>query len=388
MTGTTVEQIREGFHYPTLDRQPGLPSYNTINSVHTLLKTNAASVPSQLGGGQHGLLGLVLNNDIFQKLTGTDFIKPSNPGTVATIPTGSTGPQIDNLVRNHKEQLREWQETTRTDQALQQQLIAVFDEEYLRGLRNMHTGYVGVTTQQMLDHLYDNYGIITAVDIEDNDTRMREPYNPTFPIETLFHQIELAVEYTTAGKRPYQEDQVVSRAYLLVLRTGLYAEACRDWDKKTLADKKWSRFKTYFTVAHRDLRLMQTASKQAGFGSEQGMNMRQDDVPPGSDDNDDAHGIAAIITDLAQSASEDKETINSAFTTMTATIKALQEKIEAMEKGSSRKRNNNNKSYCWSHGRTRNNNHLSSTCINKKPGHQDDATLANRKGGSDRFCNE
>ena len=136
MTGTTAEQIREGFHYPTLDRQLGLPSYNTINSVHTLLKTNAASVSSQLGGGRHGLLGLVLNNAIFNKLTGTDFIKPSNPGTVATIPTGSIGPQIDILVRNHKEQLREWQETTRTDQALQQQLIAVFDEEYLRGLRN------------------------------------------------------------------------------------------------------------------------------------------------------------------------------------------------------------------------------------------------------------
>ena len=77
---------------------------------------------------------------------------------------------------------------------------------------------------------------------------------------------------------------------------------------------------------------MQTASKQAGFGSEQGMNMRQDDVQPGCDDDDEAHGIAAIITDLAQSASEDKETINSAFTTMTATIKALQAKIEAMEK--------------------------------------------------------
>ena len=82
------------------------------------------------------------------------------------------------------------QETTRTDQALQQQLIAFFDEEYLRGLCNMHTGYVGVTTKQILDHLYKNYGIFTAVDIEDNDTRMREPYNPTFPIETLFHQIE------------------------------------------------------------------------------------------------------------------------------------------------------------------------------------------------------
>ena len=101
----------------------------------------------------------------------------------------------------------------------------------------MHTGYVGVATQQMLTHLYDNYGVITAVDIEDNGIRIREPYNPTFPIETLFHQIELVVEYATAGKIPYQDAQVVSRAYLVVLRTGLYPESYHNWDKKALADK-------------------------------------------------------------------------------------------------------------------------------------------------------
>ena len=115
MIETIVEQIREGFHYPTLDRQPGLSSYNTINSIHTLLKTNATSVPSQLGGGQNGLLGLVLNDALYLNLTGADFIKPPNSGTVASIPDNSTGPQIDEKVRNHKEKLREWQDTTRTD---------------------------------------------------------------------------------------------------------------------------------------------------------------------------------------------------------------------------------------------------------------------------------
>ena len=131
-------------------------------------------MPSQLGGGQHGLFGLVLNDTLYLNLTGTDFIKSPNPGTVATIPANSTRPQIDERVRNHKEKLREWQETTRTDQALQQQLIAVFDEKYLRGIRNRHTGYVGVTTQQMLDHLYENYGVMAAVVIEDNDTNLSD----------------------------------------------------------------------------------------------------------------------------------------------------------------------------------------------------------------------
>ena len=50
--------------------------------------------------------------------------------------------------------------------------------------------YIGVAIFQLLTHLYDNYRIITAVDIENNDEEMRTTCNPTLIIETLFHQIE------------------------------------------------------------------------------------------------------------------------------------------------------------------------------------------------------
>ena len=116
--------------------------------------------------------------------------------------------------------------------------------------------------------------------------------------------------------------------------TGLYPEACRDWDKKAANFKKtWPFFKTFFPAANRDLRLMQTTSKQAGFDTEHGLSIRQhNDHRPESDNNIEAQGIAYIITDLAQSISEDKETIKSALTDMTVTIKSLQEKIETMKK--------------------------------------------------------
>ena len=173
--------------------------------------------------------------------------------------------------------------------------------------------------------------------------------------------------------------------------TGLYPEACRDWDKKAANFKKtWPFFKTFFTAANRDLRLMQTTSKQAGFSTEHGLSIRQhNDHRPESDNNIEAQGIAYIITDLAQSISEDKETIKSALTDMTVTIKSLQEKIETMKKkGRSRKRNNNNKSYCWTHGQPRKNNHTSSACNNKQTGYQDDATLTTLKRSSDKYCND
>ena len=47
------------------------------------------------------------------------------------------------------------------------------------------------------------------------------------------------------------------------------------------------------------------------------------DHHPESDDNIDAHNITSIITDLAQYASQDKESINSTFINMISKIKAL-----------------------------------------------------------------
>ena len=43
------------------------------------------------------------------------------------------------------------------------------------------------------------------------------------------------------------------------------------------------------------------------------------------------------------------------------------------------------KSYCWSHGVTRNMDHNSGTCENQHTVHQSEATLDNRMGGSDRI---
>jgi len=48
--------------------------------------------------------------------------------------------------------------------------------------------------------------------------------------------------------------------------------------------------------------------------------------------------------------------------------------------------NGENVTYCWSHGITKNRRHNSKTCKRKKEGHQDDATLNNRMGGSNERC--
>jgi hypothetical protein len=261
---TSVESMREGFLFITFAKQPGLPTYGTIAEVHLKLKVNAASVVSELGGGVHGLLDLVLPPATHATLTNVVFNTPVNPGTTPNIEAGGTAVQIHEIFRQHKENLRVWREYNVTDKALQQQLINTFKEPYIPGLCDRHTSYNNVSAMRILTHLYTTYGVITPIDIEDNDTKMRAPFDPTQPIKLLLDQIETAVEFADAGNRPYNPDQVVSRAYLLILQTGLYPDACRDWRCRVVLTQTWPNFKADFAEAHRDLHIVQTAAHGAG----------------------------------------------------------------------------------------------------------------------------
>ena len=209
-------------------------------------------------------------------------------------------------------------------------------------------GYVGVITNTILQHLYDNYGVITAVDIEDNDTAMRAEYDLSQPIEVLLYQIEIAVQFSEAGKSPYEPKQVVSRAYLLVLKTGLYSEACKDWETKTESNKTLVSFKQYFTKHHRDLRLMQTASGNAGYKA--GYNVYQDKTPV-ENKCDNSNEIEPadmndILAALANVATQGDSTIATSLQDLTSTLQVLNDKVDGIDQaGKKRRKINNSKFY-------------------------------------------
>ncbi len=61
---------------------------------------------------------------------------------------------------------------------------------YLRTLCHQATGFANVTTHQILNHLYNNYGKLSPADLQDNDSKLRSTYDPNQPIETFLDQIE------------------------------------------------------------------------------------------------------------------------------------------------------------------------------------------------------
>ena len=98
---STGDYINTYFTHNTLDQIRGEPDYERLKRLKKQLKSNAQAVPSTLGGGNNGLLGLVLCTEEYARVQGaTPFIVPTRPDPLA----------IEPITASHKK----YQTTTRT----------------------------------------------------------------------------------------------------------------------------------------------------------------------------------------------------------------------------------------------------------------------------------
>jgi len=405
-TAASVEVIRHSFPFPNITAYTGEPAYEHIKKVHDKLKADAASVRSTLGGGHHGLLGLMMTNASYFATTGVEFVLPANPGYLPVIPEAATAAQIAELVRQHTNLLRQFQETINTDRALVQLLLEIFDEEYTQAICDPNIGYANTTAMAIITHLYDSYGKITPHDLEDNAETLMTAYDPSLPITTLFKQIEDCVAYAEAGNAPFTAAQIIRKAYLLILKTGSYPEDCRQWMLRPSIEHTWLIYKAHFTLAYQTLRETQQITRSSGFHNA----------------NAAIEAMQTQAINALATANEDNTNavanMAAANTTLATQVQALETSLRALRaenariirgrgqgdggggqggggggqggggRGRGGRRINNSTHYCHTHGRTRNSAHTSPTC--NHPGEQHDvgATFEDRRGGSTRWCED
>ena len=75
------------FEYKSLTKILGEPTIDSIAKLHKEIKRNAQKVPTTLGGGQNGYLGLVIPTDVYNAIPGTrQFHRPQDPGVFTPTP--------------------------------------------------------------------------------------------------------------------------------------------------------------------------------------------------------------------------------------------------------------------------------------------------------------
>ena len=198
-----VNYVDTYFEFKTLSKIHGDPSYESIKRIKDELKANAAAVSSELGGGTHGHLGLVLSQEEYARLSDTPYERPPHPGQLR-IPLGTPQHESTRLRSEHKERTKLFRETTDLEKALRYQITAAVPEEYLDALRNRGANAITEDIPTILDYLFDNYGVVEQEEVQKEEQILREiKYSPPTPLVTIFTKIEDLQDLATAAHNPY-----------------------------------------------------------------------------------------------------------------------------------------------------------------------------------------
>jgi hypothetical protein len=201
MKYSTVKDVMASFPHPIITTVQGEPDYQTIHATRKFLQANSRAIDTHLGGGTLGHLGLIISDASYAMIAPPTaeepifWVSPNAPGRAPATMDG-TAAQIIAARHIWEEDVQTYGTCTSVQQALKKQIISVFEPMYLDILNDNMVGYANISARGMLDHLFETYGNITAVDLEINFEHMRRAWDPHQPMETLFKQIQNFADYS------------------------------------------------------------------------------------------------------------------------------------------------------------------------------------------------
>jgi hypothetical protein len=329
-------------------------------------------------------------NEEYFAIAADVFPVPENPGASPEVLVGMTAAVIAELTRLHREATHMYRTYHNVDQAIKKLILEAFDDAYLNALSDEVVGYANCKSRELLTHLLTFYAMIAPTELTQNYERLNTPYDPSQLIETLFQQIQDARAFTVAGGQPYDAAMIVNVAYTFMFNTGLYPDACRAWQSRTIAAKTWAQFKIDFATAHQEFRLTNQTAQQSGFHSANMM------IEQGRDESmqDTAEAIVQLATATASDRSmvatlsitnaklaNQLEVSHSLISQLKSKIATLKINIKPVWQGQRPTRTTYNDSYCLSHGYQVAKSYTSATCNVRKKGNQETATKVDTMGG-------
>ena len=246
------------FEFDTLTPIRGKPDFQSLTTLKNQIKANAQAVPSTLGGGNHGLLGLVLTDAEYAVVSADPFVSEPYPGALH-FEQGTTALQSKMIEDAYKKRMKLYEMCIGVEKALKQQIVKAVHEDWLRPLRNATTNTIQGNIPAILTFLLNTHGNISpdTITTKELEVKNMEYEAESEPIDNIFTKIEELVEFASAAGAPYSRPQIINIAYVILKRLRIFNSSITKWNKEiraTPALNTWVHFKTFFREAYEDLR--------------------------------------------------------------------------------------------------------------------------------------
>ena len=246
------------FQFETLTAIRGEPDFESILKLNNEIKANAQSVPTTLGGGNHGLLGLVITPEEYALVSNVPFTREPHPGPL-TFPPGTTALQSKVHEDAHKKRFHLYNACVGVEKALIQQLVKAVEEDWLTPLRNQTTNALQGTIPDIVAYLFTTHGDISPESLIKREQQVKTmEYRPdTEPVDKVFTEVTQLIDYASAAGAPYTRPQTLNIAYVILKNTRVFNNAIKAWNRLIRATPNqatWANFKRHFRESYKELK--------------------------------------------------------------------------------------------------------------------------------------
>ena len=267
MAPGTIDYASSYFKYKTPTPIRGEPTHKSLKKLMTELRANASSVETDLGGGNHGYLALVLSDEEYATIPNTEpFILPTYPPPLV-IPNNATPIQALELKEAYTEQKRIYLECKNVEKALLRHIQEAIEDRYIEALVDEYTNLLRDDVPTVMSYLDYNYGKVRSEEVSAKEAEvMAMTWQPHDPLVLLTLPIENLKKLAVKANVPYSEKQLLEKALTIIRNTRDFEYALTLWENKPENEKTWSEFKNYFHEAQLNLKKIRGPTmQQAGY---------------------------------------------------------------------------------------------------------------------------
>ena len=145
MTSTNIDDVDTYFEFRIFTKIHSEPSYETLKAITNQLKSNTCGVTSDLDGGTHGHLGLIMTPTEYATISLVPYISPTHPGAL-TISSGTAKHEAKHLRKDHIYFTRNFCETTDVEKSLIKQIVDALEPKYIGHLRDANSNPIMMLT--------------------------------------------------------------------------------------------------------------------------------------------------------------------------------------------------------------------------------------------------
>ena len=150
---------------------------------------------------------------------------------------------------------------------LTNKFLATIEDDYKKSFISDLVGQTDQTFLQIFQVFLQKYGKFEPLDIEKNLDRMKAPWDPSIPIETLFSQINDAAESAIYAQHPITDKGKVQAGEILILKTGAFIQDYKDWRTHEDANRTWTLFQEYWLDQYNLKNETETSAASMGYSN-------------------------------------------------------------------------------------------------------------------------